>query len=286
MVTSEPAMTIDRSAFLEPKTRVRARLVRRLRTEEIVDVFGVVDPSGVSAGKSQGERLCTVLIELSPWCVRGKALRRSQLVVFKQVSERAMESLRARMDPYDVVHVRARIGDEYFTSAPYALLHQVVGKDTSDTKLAECARVLQVPVRFKDAQFGTFVLDRRVNWFVAKTMWDGTAVQLGLTVDDPADVRKVCGRARELWKARKTWERKAREMAAADLLESYNKAWRQDDPVLDGRRFMKAMRINSVSVDRKGSVSYCFDMGDLFGGHAIMVDGDLATGPKRVDLIG
>ena len=62
-------------------------------------------------------------------------------------------------------------------------MESLLGEEISDAELNAFAEQLQKPVTYEDPQFGTFTLNRSVNWYEASVMWNGQSIQLTLSVD-------------------------------------------------------------------------------------------------------
>lgn len=80
---------------------------------------------------------------------------------------------------------------------------------------------------------------------------------------------------------------RAKEFAAADLLETYNESWRgPGEPKLTQDQFCEALQLTAVQVlDEPGAASVVFSDNDMFGGHAVVVDFEDAD-PSYVTLFG
>jgi hypothetical protein len=79
----------------------------------------------------------------------------------------------------------------------------------------------------------------------------------------------------------------AKDFAADDLLDTYNQNWRQaGNPELSRAQFCDALRLTALQVlDEPGAVSAIFSDGDMFGGHAVVVEFEEAA-PSYVMLFG
>ena len=80
---------------------------------------------------------------------------------------------------------------------------------------------------------------------------------------------------------------RAKEFAAADLLETYNQSWRSPgEPELTRDQFCEALHLTAVQVlDEPGAASVLFSDGDMFSGHTVVVDFEDAD-PSYVMLFG
>ena len=80
---------------------------------------------------------------------------------------------------------------------------------------------------------------------------------------------------------------RAKEFAAADLLETYNDSWREPgEPKLTQDQFGEALQLTAVQVlDEPGAANVFFSDDDMFGGHSVVVNFDDAD-PSYVTLFG
>lgn len=96
-------------------------------------------------------------------------------------------------------------------------------------------------------------------------------------------------------------EARAKSIASAELLDTYNTSWRgyhevQDDgslsdvdnPEINTDEFERALKLTIITITSGQSIDFYFEDGDLFGGHLILVtsfDG-LAMSEANASLMG
>ena len=80
---------------------------------------------------------------------------------------------------------------------------------------------------------------------------------------------------------------RAKDYAAADLLDTYNDSWREAaDPKLTQSEFTAKLQLTALQVlDEPGAASAIFSDGEMFGGHAVVVDFE-DSDPSYVMLFG
>jgi hypothetical protein len=267
-------------------TRKEEALSRDLAGRALVDLYGVVDVNGVY-GVSEGGTQWTMKFSLAAWRYDGSPVQTRELLVRKNMSESELDSLRETICGHDLIHVRARVAEENILGKPQALLVELVGKIGSDPDLTLALERLREPVTFEDARFGVFTLDRRLDWFAAKTNWGTTAVNLALDVDDISAPEPALVHVRALWGAQAKWNSRIVGYAVGTLLGLKNESWLYDDekPVSAGE-FKRRMTLESITVRPDGSFDFWFDDGDLFLGHSILVRGNMTEGPTGSDIPG
>lgn len=171
--------------------------------------------------------------------------------------------------------------DELFQRADPTWLTRIVAVDVADPELEAMRTALKTPVRIRHPQLGDFEYDRSIRSFGGGIDWDGRRVALHLTCTDPAQPEAVLAHADALLARWAQWQQRAPAFAAERLLSLKNEAWSEEDddgeelPPLTHAQFVARLSPNSIGIDEGGSVSFWFDDGDLFFGHAIHVNGNV-----------
>jgi hypothetical protein len=272
--------------FAEAESRQK-RLLAQLAASPVSDVFGVVAPSGAGGGRSRGEDLWTLLFTLDAWRIKGTDLQTRPLTVRRKLTDEELHRLRDQIAPYTVIRIKARVVAESVLGSPQALLEAFVGVDTSDTALNDHTEQLQRAVTFEDPVFGTFTLDRRIDWFTAEVVWDGRPVSLNLSAREPAEVQRALKATRALWQSQSVWNRRIRDYAVQELLPLKNESWLDEDEAeLTPDEFQDRMTLESVTVNPNGSFDFWHNDGDLFWGHSIQICGSISEGPTHADIPG
>lgn len=275
-----------KDAFAEAKLR-RKKLQEQFAATPISEVIGVIYAPGTGGGRSGGETLWTLKTSFEAWRVHGGPLQTRPLRITRTVTDDELKDLQKRLPAYSIVRIHARVVKESPFGGPEALLEYIVGPDDSDAELNQFAKNLQKPVTFDDPAFGTFTLDRRVNSFGAKTVWQKKPVKLRLSAKEPAEVQAALKTAKTLWESQSEWDTKVRDFAVQRLLERKNDEWLgEDEDEILPEEFKARMKLQTITVHSDGAFEFWHDDGDLFWGHAIMVSGTLSKGLTNVDTPG
>jgi len=270
----------------EAKLR-QQQLLEQLAVSPVVDVLGVVSPAGASGGKSRGEELWTFRFTFEAWRVRGGRAQTRPLTIRRKVTDQELAVFRELIKPYTVICIRARVLSESPFGGPEGLLETFVGLDDSDTELNEFAVQLQKPISYEDSTFGTFTLDRRVDWFTGGAVWKGKPVSLHLSARAPAEVQAALGTAHSLWQAQDVWDQRVRDYAVQLLLPLKNESWLNEGEIeVTAGQFKERMKLESITVHPDGSFEFWHNDGDLFWGHSIQITGSLSKGPISADIPG
>ncbi len=270
------------AAAAERKCAIAAQLSGR----SVENVLGLVDASGAGGWPEEDDQW-TLSFTFHCWKIPPGSMKTRPLSVKVTTSREEFDSLWNRVDSYSVVRIRAKVVEESVIGTPQAELLEFLGPDSSDSELNQAAADLQTPVVIKDRQFGKFTLDRRVDWYTAKTKWNGAAVTLNLTVDDSGAIDGALTVARTLWKDQERWAKRIEDYAVRELLSLKNESWLDDEDVeLNAQQFKSRMTLESITVTSDGSFDFWHNDGDLFSGHSIQVSGDLSKGPTHADIPG
>lgn len=265
-------------------------LMRQLADSPETEILGVVAPGGVSGvgGGPSGDQIqWTLLITLSGWKPSGGEFRDSEMTVRKLVQEPEIRNYMAAMNSYDVVRLRARWSEINAMNSTQALLIEFLGKDTSSIELNAHSLKLQESVTFEDGLFGTFTLNRRVDWYEAAPTWCGNVIGLSIPSKSQDEIEKSLQVARCLWADQTEWQRKISMFAIKELLELKNGTWLSEgEEELTAEEFSRRMTLESITIESDGSFEFWHDDGDLFWGHSIMVSGDIASGIKEAGIHG
>lgn len=244
-------------------------------------IYGVVHPSGIGAGKSPGDALWHMRFSLAAWCTPDGPIQRNKLLVRREIKEGELESYRQRLPDLRVVTLEVGVVDDSEIQRPQALLHAVLPEVPTRDELFQIAEELRKPTTTEDQQFGTFTLDRRVNWYEANTFWGKEPVRLSLAAEgeDEAFPRGSLEHARTLWADQERWHREIREYMVKELLDLKNDSWlEEDEKELSANEFLERVSLESITINSDGSFEFWYADGDLFWGHSIMASGSLDGG--------
>jgi len=279
-------MTDANDAIAQAEARMK-RLREQLSAAPIVDVLGVVSPPGAGGAKSRGEDFWTLRFTLEIWRIEGAGLQSQRLDLQRQVTDEELNKHQEALKSYAVVRLKARVVNGSILGSPQALLEEFVRVDNSDAELNAKATQLQQPVTFTDPVLGTFTLDRRVEWFTAKTMWLDQLVRLSLAATEGQELQDALKTAHTLWKDQAGWSQRVRDYAVQELLSLKNVNWSDDDdPELTPDQFTSRMTLEAITVNPDGSFDFWHDDGDLFYGHSIQISGSLTKGLTLADIPG
>jgi hypothetical protein len=263
------------------------RLMEQLDARPIVQVFGVVDARGVGGAMSRGDDKWTLVFQLAAWRYAGGDLRHDKLTVRKLVENAEIHAMRARVQPYQLIRIRARVAEHNVHDRPEALLIELVDANARDPQLTQQALELQKPVSRHDPLLGTLKFDPRFDAYVGNPKWRGNAVELTLMSNIDADYAAALATAHTLFAAQEKWDDRVLAVAVDKLLALKNGVWLgEDESEFSAQQFKSRMRLHDINVYPDGRFEFWFEDGDLFWGHEIKVDGSLEAGAQDASIAG
>lgn len=255
---------------------------------EIMEIQAVVGANGFSGGKAGKEKLWRASTDLTAWKDRnGKEIHKGEFRLGTLADDRLLNRLQEQVTEDTVIRARVRMCED---GKRFLLVDSVEPGDDPDL---EEIRKEQIREIFMEVEgLGRFLLDRSVDWFAASVSWMGKGIELTFDFDEDEEVMEEAIRtAKALMSDQADWDRRAREYAADELLDSAND-WAAEDTaeevlerlkdagerLVSREQFMERMELESVSVEEDGEFEFWFGDGDMFWGHSIRVSGSLAGG--------
>jgi hypothetical protein len=279
-------MPDEQSNLSLPKINSHEERIKQLSDRPVTEVLGLVGPIAGGGGKSRGDELWMFTVKLAAWKRAGGPVETGELIVHKPATDDELRSLRSSFEPYDTVCVRVRLAAMKEAGRTRALLVDFIGTSVDDD-LKGIAAEMQKPVTLDSERFGRFTLDRRFNWFETNTSWGSAPVKLTLSMDESKDAQKLIDLAQTLWDLQPVWDQRIGDCAVGRLLNLKNESWLgEDEKELSAEEFKKKMTLESVVIHPSGDFEFWFDDGDLFWGHAIMVEASLEAGPTDAGIHG
>ena len=140
---------------------------------------------------------------------------------------------------------------------------------------------------YDDVRFGALLLVPGMNSYTGTANWQGTVVDLHLSLDDAQSLQQVLPVAHALWHDGPAWDARLRARSIARLLELKNNSWLEEDELpLSASDFSARMTLLSVTFHAGGSFDFLYHDGDLFWGHAIELSGSLEDGVTHAEIVG
>lgn len=246
------------------KTSGTSRFQSRF-TEEVIEIAAVTGALGTSAGRAGNAELWTASIELIAW----KTLHNNEPVKKEEVrlqwlaDDEEWQKTRNMMDGYAIVKLQVRRGGNSM------MLVDLLDPVYKDNELEQLLEEAKKPVYYDDEILGKF------------NSWNGEECYLCFDLNEDSHIMKsALETAHILFDEQNEWDRKIRTYAAEELVELAND-WLQeaDEAEVDEitkEMFINSIKVTSISVDPVGDFTIYFSDGDMFGGHCIIVDGNVS----------
>jgi hypothetical protein len=243
-------------------------------------VVGVVHPHGKSCLVTRRKEW-ELRFAFETWRSEDGVLHPTVLTLSLFVSNDELRWYMGRIQPYGILTARV-----VFTEPAAAELLELPDKQVNaDDALVQRAAELQKPKTFEYERFGTFTLNRRMDWYETTVMWMDNHIKLNLFATDGSDLEAALRLAVELWKDQSTWNQQIQEYAARNLLNLKNRRWLDEgDEELTSDDFKSRMSLAAITVYPNEAFEFWHDGSDLFIGQSILVSGNLQDGPTDADL--
>ena len=166
---------------------------------------------------------------------------------------------------------------------------EVLEKGCSEKRLDNLLVKFQKPVVMKLESGEELLLDKSIGMFSGEGRWNGEKCLIHLDVDEEGamTVEDSLGTFHKLLENCKEWDDKARTYAAEELTDTANDWLEEDDAEeLTKEDFTKRLSISEVCVSTDGNFDIFYNDGDMFGGHVVIVSGNIETGIEDADMAG
>jgi hypothetical protein len=266
------------SDWFEDHKAMEQRRRERAKGEPIVEVTGIIPPTGVALAQMRGGPAEEV-VTFYTWRIgRGPLEPRELRLVQEEIGGRLpLGSLRT-LSPGTVITTKARVF--WSDDGVFGIVAGQARGVTPDTAMAQALERLKAPDTFDDPQLGRLTADPLLGW-AGEARWLGGACTLSIERRDELPT------AHALWADQQRWTKDAVQVAATSLLDLKNTSWLDEgqSPVT-ATEFQAKLKLISIAIEKGGGFVLEFDDGDLFWGHTILVDGNLRDGLIEANLAG
>lgn len=249
-------------------------------------ILAVTRAKGFRYGKFRGQELWKAGTNLTAWRKENEAIQTENAHLEAMVDDDLKKRLSKQAPGDSVIRVRVRQSGD-------GKRFMMVGMPAraTDAELQVILEESKKPVTFSEEGLGTFTLNRYTERFEAEVDWLGTKISLNFEQDENRD--DCIRNAKSLFSSQEEWNRKIREFAADELLETARE-WAEEtdededeeENLLSREQFMERMKPSVVDVSADGAFDFWFDDGDMFYDHSIRVWGSLEKGPTDADMVG
>ncbi|MEM9953172.1 MAG: DUF2262 domain-containing protein [Chloroflexota bacterium] len=252
------------------------------QSEQII--LGIVHPHGSGGVNTPPHNMWLFQMRLHTWRDSSNQLQENELHIKQEVTHQELNRNMNRINAYSIVKLKVS-----FDTANEATLLEILDDNVqSDRELNDIVRQLQLPVTFQHDTFGEFTLNRSVDWYEGKISWVNGQVYVHVSSDE--SVRKhEFAFIKQIWINQQQWEQTLKDAIASEMLDLYNDIWREsNDPELTAEEFTQQLTLESMAVEDDGEYNFSYGDGNdyLFGGHWIVIYGNIVTGISSIHLAG
>lgn len=255
-----------------------------------LNIQAVTGASGFGAGRAGKEKLWSASVELTAWREEaGGEIHQGEILLCTPADDRLLKYLQTSVKGDSVIRCCVRPSRD----GRFLLMTGPV-QAGNDPELEEILEKQTREIMMEVEGLGTFTLDRTVDWFETRVDWLGDEICLSFDQDEEDAMERAAGTARILMADQKIWDRRIREHAADELLQSANE-WAENSaedeteeggPTVSRKQFMERMELESIQTEEDGGFDFWFGDGDMFWGHSIHVTGNVEDGPDWAGIEG
>lgn len=249
--------------------------------EEVEIIEGVVAPDSQGGWPGKDGSYDIQCFTLAAWRRIGQSLTNSKLVVLLPIRPKSHNF--DDFPAFTTLRLRTLISQE----DDRAIVDAFIGKNFADNEFHAIAEGLRKPIVFASAELGSLRLNRSIDVFEGNLIWCGEWIDIMTPAKDLKPTSQALATAEALLARQQQWHERVLRFAAAELLPGWLENWRdEEEPEISEDKFMQRMTLTSIYFLEDGSFEFRFNDDDLFGGHAITVEGDLLTGPTSSYISG
>jgi hypothetical protein len=124
--------------------------------------------------------------------------------------------------------------------------------------------------------------DEYLNWYAGEVELPGAEkLKVSLSLDGCEELDDLVHFTKRFIQEIAGTDERARRFAAKKLLKVYNDSWNEGEDNIAGSEFTERIALESLTTYPDHSAELCYDDGDLFWGHVIIVS--VEEGPRFVD---
>ena len=250
--------------------------------EEIKEITIITETSPLSGAKFGVEIFYEIRCEITAWkFINADEVFTGNYFLTGKADLEQINELREKILPDSIVSLKVRQKGNSF------LIVEIIENKNVNEALTNILKEQTKPVIYKDKTLGKFTLDKRFGIYTGKIKWNNKSIEMNIEKYTGKRLDDIFAAANELVKEQSIWDKRIKEFAAEKLLKLKNKNWLEDgEKEITAEQFIKKMKLESIEVSLKNKFEFCFDDGDLFWGHIIMVYGNLEKGPLKAEIEG
>jgi len=188
--------------------------------------------------------------------------------------------------PGQLLRMKIRFTKQYVSEQLRGKVVEYRGKERGDKELLAASKEKR-PLTDEVPGLGIMRLDPRHDSYQTTIKLQRRDVSVEIESDKPRALHTLGSRLLKLGISTSTFQTQLLDVLAGDLLPVWNESWREPkQKPLTASGLKKAVRLTGVIIASNGACEFLFEDGDLFGGHDLVVRGNLTSGPRQADLYG
>lgn len=239
---------------------------------EVLEIVGVVDDYGVTAGWSRGDFYHTATLKLLAWKQDFDNVVNNEIMVRWLIKEGEIKDIQEKLRPHSILKLRVKKGRSGFA------LIEILKYSYEDAQLKEALGEYLKPVYYNHEKLGILILDKNLQCFNGEAKWENENCKISISVEDEP-MEKGLETIYKLIDPLNQMKKKIKEFASKELLDLAND-WLDDNEnkevdEITQEYFIGKISLDTVSISANGNFSIYFYDGDMFWGHCIIVHGNI-----------
>jgi hypothetical protein len=257
--------------------------------DECIVITGIVSPSGQAGWPKEDRDYEVHCFSIAAWRCLGQNVTEEKLVILRPVPKgvRYFDDFPA----YSILRLRVLLS----TDRTRAVLDKLLPLEEQDQELLAIGAELRKPVVIVTQTFGDLVFNPEIEWFEGSAEWNGEAIDVNFHPDAQNDIRQgltianALKTAEAIWTRQREWHDKVTDFVVKELFSVKNEGWLhedEDESALTIDDFIKRLSLDSIVFYTDGDITFWYDDGEMFWGHAIEVHASLKDGVRCANLAG
>ena len=165
---------------------------------------------------------------------------------------------------------------------------EVLEKNVHNDELLAILAEYRKPVIITDETLGEFILNKNLGYFDGKINWlkKDILVMLEVNPDSKSSWTKAMNVLRTLFEQQTQKDSEFRTFAAEQLTALANDWREEEDAEISKHDFINRISLSTLAVFSNGDFEADYDDDFMFGGHEIVVSGNIKKGLKSADIVG
>lgn len=256
-------------------------------SQPVMEVAAVTGASGIGAGRAGKDIMWTASIKLIAWKTLGAdaPVDKEELRLEWLADDEEWQKSRNIMEPNSIVRLQVRRAEKSM------MLVKVLETGYRDPDLEIVLQQSMQPVFYHDEMLGEFELDKSVKLFERKLLWAGEEGTLYFDWNEDTPIMmSALETAYALFKDQNEWSAKIKLYAAKQLTGLANDWLQESDETeineITNEMFIGFMELSSISVYPEGDFEIFYYDGEMFGGHSIIVCGNIDGNLTSAEIAG